>query len=79
MLLLLLDVARAAAECALLRMCLQKEPVLEFGAVYTAKIVELRDVGVMVQLHPRLQPALVHNSQLDTKMVCVARATYIPT
>ncbi|XP_013088414.2 polyribonucleotide nucleotidyltransferase 1, mitochondrial-like [Biomphalaria glabrata] len=47
----------------------QKEPELEFGAIYTGKIVEIRDFGVMVELHPRLKPILLHNSQLDQRKV----------
>lgn len=44
-------------------------PNLEFGAIYTAKIVELRDTGVLVTLYPNMPPALVHNSQLDQRKV----------
>ncbi|CAH1791369.1 unnamed protein product, partial [Owenia fusiformis] len=47
----------------------EKVPELEFGAIYTAKIVEVRDIGVMIQIHPAMQPALVHNSQLDQRRV----------
>ncbi|KAL5008315.1 hypothetical protein ScPMuIL_013896 [Solemya velum] len=47
----------------------EREPELEFGAIYTAKIVEIRDIGIIVQLHPKIQPALVHNSQLDHRKV----------
>ncbi|XP_054165360.1 polyribonucleotide nucleotidyltransferase 1, mitochondrial-like [Oppia nitens] len=46
------------------------EPVLEFGQIYTAKIVELRENGVLVQLYPTQQtPALLHVSQLDIRKV----------
>ncbi|CAL1541634.1 unnamed protein product [Lymnaea stagnalis] len=47
----------------------QKEPDLDFGAIYTGKIVEVKDFGVMVELHPRLKPILLHNSQLDQRKV----------
>lgn len=47
----------------------EAEPQLEFGAIYTAKIVEIRDIGVMVVLYPNMQPALIHNSQLDQRKV----------
>ncbi|XP_071453678.1 polyribonucleotide nucleotidyltransferase 1, mitochondrial [Hetaerina americana] len=47
----------------------EKEPVLEFGAVYSAKIVEVREIGVMVTLYPGMMPALLHNSQLDQRKV----------
>jgi polyribonucleotide nucleotidyltransferase len=47
----------------------EKEPQLEFGAIYTAKIVELKDIGVMVVLYPTMSPVLLHNSQLDQRRV----------
>ncbi|KAG7253828.1 hypothetical protein CRUP_037930, partial [Coryphaenoides rupestris] len=46
-----------------------QEQQLEFGAVYTASIVELRDIGVMVKLYPNMSAVLLHNSQLDHKRV----------
>ncbi|XP_050421610.1 polyribonucleotide nucleotidyltransferase 1, mitochondrial [Adelges cooleyi] len=47
----------------------QAEPQLEFGAIYNAKIVEIKEIGVMVTLYPTMQPALVHNSQLDQRKI----------
>ncbi|CAL1269905.1 unnamed protein product [Larinioides sclopetarius] len=44
-------------------------PELIFGAIYTAKIVEIRDIGVMVTLYPNMKPALLHNSQLDQRKI----------
>ena len=46
-----------------------REPQLDFGGVYTAKIVEIRDSGLMVQFYPTMRPALLPNSQLDGKKV----------
>ena len=46
-----------------------REISLEFGAIYTAKIVELRDIGVMVTLYPTMSPVLLHNSQLDRRKI----------
>uniref|UniRef100_A0AAR2KR28 polyribonucleotide nucleotidyltransferase n=1 Tax=Pygocentrus nattereri TaxID=42514 RepID=A0AAR2KR28_PYGNA len=46
-----------------------QEQQLEFGAVYTATITEIRDVGVMVKLYPNMTPVLLHNSQLDHKRI----------
>lgn len=40
-----------------------QEPNLEFGAVYSASVVELRPQGVMVTLYPGMAPVLLHNSQ----------------
>uniref|UniRef100_T1IQL5 polyribonucleotide nucleotidyltransferase n=1 Tax=Strigamia maritima TaxID=126957 RepID=T1IQL5_STRMM len=47
----------------------EKEPELEFGAIYKAKIVEIRESGVMLILYPTMQPTLLHNSQLDQRKV----------
>lgn len=47
----------------------ERQPELEFGSIYTAKIVEVRDIGVMVTLYPNMQPALLHNSQLDQRKI----------
>lgn len=46
-----------------------KVPTLEFGAIYTAKIIEIKDTGVMVTLYPDMPAALLHNSQLDQRKV----------
>lgn len=47
----------------------ERVPELDFGGIYTARIVELRDIGVMVTLYPSMPPALLHNSQLDQRKV----------
>ncbi|KAJ8874348.1 hypothetical protein PR048_025194 [Dryococelus australis] len=47
----------------------ERQPELEFGAIYTAKVVEVRDIGVMVTLYPSMNPTLLHNSQLDQRKV----------
>nr|CAI5850271.1 unnamed protein product [Callosobruchus analis] len=47
----------------------EKAPDLDFGGIYKATIVELRDIGVMVTLYPGMPPALLHNSQLDQRKV----------
>ncbi|KAF2987768.1 hypothetical protein EK904_015180 [Melospiza melodia maxima] len=46
-----------------------QEVNLEFGAIYTATITEIRDSGVMVKLYPNMTPVLLHNSQLDQRKV----------
>lgn len=46
-----------------------REPILEFGNIYTAKIVEIRETGVMVTLYSNMVPVLLHNSQLDQRKV----------
>ncbi|XP_053685303.1 polyribonucleotide nucleotidyltransferase 1, mitochondrial [Sabethes cyaneus] len=47
----------------------ERVPDLDFGAIYTAKIVEILDTGVMVTLYPSMPPALLHNSQLDQRKI----------
>ena len=51
-----------------------QERQLEFGAVYTATITEIRDVGVMVKLHPNMTAVLLHNTQLDQRKVKTRKA-----
>ncbi|XP_068183367.1 polyribonucleotide nucleotidyltransferase 1, mitochondrial [Antennarius striatus] len=46
-----------------------QEDQLEFGAIYTATITEIRDAGVMVKLYPNMTAVLLHNSQLDHKRI----------
>ncbi|KAB1267401.1 Polyribonucleotide nucleotidyltransferase 1; mitochondrial [Camelus dromedarius] len=48
---------------------LQQEQQLEFGAVYTATITEIRDSGVMVKLYPNMTAVLLHNTQLDQRKI----------
>ncbi|CAH1972511.1 unnamed protein product [Acanthoscelides obtectus] len=47
----------------------EKAPELEFGGIYKATVVEIRDIGVMVTLYPGMPPALLHNSQLDQRKI----------
>ncbi|CAG9128218.1 unnamed protein product [Plutella xylostella] len=47
----------------------ERTPDLEFGAVYKAKVVEMRDIGVLVTLYPGMSPTLLHNSQLDHRKI----------
>ncbi|XP_053567998.1 polyribonucleotide nucleotidyltransferase 1, mitochondrial, partial [Bombina bombina] len=46
-----------------------QEHQLEFGAIYTATITEIRDIGVMVKLYQNMTPVLLHNSQLDLRKI----------
>ncbi|CAF0909867.1 unnamed protein product [Rotaria sordida] len=46
-----------------------KEPELEFGGIYTGKIVEIRPNGVLIQLYPTMPPVLLPNSQLDRRKI----------
>ncbi|KAI1295584.1 Polyribonucleotide nucleotidyltransferase 1, mitochondrial [Halotydeus destructor] len=47
----------------------QKEPEFDFGGIYAAKVVEVREHGVMVTLHPNMTPVLLHLKELDTRKV----------
>lgn len=51
--------------------CLEKdvEPELTFGDIYSAKITEIRENGVMVTLYPNMVPTLLPNSQLDQRNI----------
>lgn len=44
-------------------------PNLEFGGIYTAQIVEVKENGVMVKLYKEMTPTLVHLTQLDNRRV----------
>lgn len=41
----------------------------EFGSTHVAKIVEVKEHGVMVTLYDGMQPTLIHVAQLDSKRV----------
>lgn len=43
------------------------EPEFEFGGIYSVKILELKESGAMVSLHPKLMPIFVSNSHLDVR------------
>ncbi|XP_028398508.1 polyribonucleotide nucleotidyltransferase 1, mitochondrial-like [Dendronephthya gigantea] len=45
------------------------ESLLEYGAIYEGRIVELKPYGVMVELLPGMPPALLHNAQLDHRKI----------
>ena len=47
----------------------KKVKELEFGAVYSGKVVELLGNGVLIQLDPTLEPMMLHNSQLSSRKV----------
>ena len=47
----------------------EKAPELEFGSIYTVKILELLENGVMVELHPAMDSMFIHNNQLDNRIV----------
>jgi len=52
----------------------EKIPELIFGSIYTAKILEILEKGVMIQLHAGIDPILLHNSQLSNNKVGNATA-----
>ncbi|RDD44858.1 Polyribonucleotide nucleotidyltransferase 1, mitochondrial [Trichoplax sp. H2] len=46
-----------------------KEPDLKFSQIYTGKIVDIKNFGVMLEIEPNTQPILLHVSQLDHRRV----------
>lgn len=44
-------------------------PILEFGAIYIAKITEMKENGVMVTLYDTMKPTFIHVAQLDSRRV----------
>ncbi|XP_056021398.1 polyribonucleotide nucleotidyltransferase 1, mitochondrial-like isoform X2 [Ostrea edulis] len=44
-------------------------PRLDFGAIYTVRILEVNVQGVMVEVHPSIEPVFIHRSQLDLRKV----------
>lgn len=65
------DAMAEAKECIgeLLTSADARTPDLDFGGIYTARIVEIKDIGVLVTLYASMPPALLHNSQLDQRKV----------
>ena len=47
----------------------EKVPDLEFGSIYPSIIREIKERGVMVEIHPGMPLVFVTNSQLDAKKV----------
>ena len=47
----------------------EKAPEMEFGGVYTGRILEVLSRGMMLELHPAMEPVLCHTSQLDARRV----------
>lgn len=44
-------------------------PNLEFGGIYVAQIVEMKENGVMVTLYDTMKPTFIHVAQLDSRRV----------
>ena len=55
----------------------EKSPELEFGAVYTVRIVEIEERGVKVEIHPTIPLVFVSNAQLDAKKVMHPRLAHL--
>jgi len=47
----------------------EKPPDLEFGAIYTVKITEIKERGVNVEMHPTMPHIYISNAQLDARKV----------
>lgn len=44
-------------------------PEFDFGAIIEVTIVEIKDFGVMVSMHPNMEPVLLHLKELDKRKV----------
>ena len=55
----------------ILKQILKKEPTLDFGGIYKAKIVSIVPGGIMVELFPNMKPALLPNNQLEGRKVSI--------
>lgn len=60
---------------ALLNSWLEEKPApdMEFGAIYTVKILEVNVTGALVEIHKNMEPVFIHRRQLDTRLVEDAR------
>lgn len=54
----------------------KKVPNFEFGGIYVAKIVELKENGVMITMYNGMKPTFVHVAQLDSRRVSVNDKNY---
>lgn len=52
-------------------------PNLEFGGIYVAKIIEMKENGVMVTLYDGMKPTFIHVAQLDSRRVSIITITKI--
>ncbi|KAL0270226.1 UNVERIFIED_CONTAM: hypothetical protein PYX00_007698 [Menopon gallinae] len=46
-----------------------EEPELEFGGIYPATVIEVKDSGCLVKLYPTMVPTFISLSQLDSRKV----------
>lgn len=51
-------------------------PNLEFGGIYVAQIVEMKENGVMVTLYDGMKPTFIHVAQLDSRRVSKKTTIY---
>ena len=56
----------------------ERAPELDFGAIYRCVIKEIKERGIMVEMHPELPLVFIPNSQLDAKKVSII-LNYIAT
>ncbi|XP_031618625.1 polyribonucleotide nucleotidyltransferase 1, mitochondrial [Contarinia nasturtii] len=47
----------------------KNKPNFEFGGIYAAKIVEMKENGVMVKMYDEMNPTFIHVAQLDSRRV----------
>lgn len=44
-------------------------PTIDFGEIVNCKIVEIKENGVVLSLHPQINPVFMHNKELDQRNV----------
>ena len=47
----------------------ERVPEFDMGRIYQVKVVEVKEKGISVELHPGLENVFIHNSQLSARKV----------
>lgn len=44
-------------------------PTIDFGAIVSSKILEIKDNGIVISLHPQIEPVFMANKELDQRKI----------
>lgn len=44
-------------------------PTIDFGAIVSSKILEIKENGIMISLHPQIDPVFMHNKEIDQRKI----------
>lgn len=44
-------------------------PTIDFGSIVNSKILEIKDNGIVLSLHPKIEPVFMHNKELDQRKI----------